>query len=474
VYRQLREYILGGALGPGARLPSARTLAADLAVSRNTVEAAFEQLAAEGFIRRRTGSGTYVSPMLAEAAPFARGVRSRGPSAVIPAAATVAPRLSARGRLIAELGMTEIEADGHLGPCATDVELFPLRTWNRLLARRSRQAGTAALLPSESAGVPELRAAIAQYLRLARGVRCEDEQVVVFNGTQQSIDLAARLLLDPGGIAAMENPGYPSARAAFRAAGARVHGAEVDDEGIVLQDLPAARLLYVTPSHQYPLGITMSLSRRLAAVRWATLTGGWIIEDDYDSEFRYEGRPLAALQGLDTAGRTLYAGTFNKVLFPGLRLAYLVVPAQLVDAFAAGRRLLDGFTPRLIQLTLADFITEGHFSTHLRAARQHYAARRDILLEAMAAAWGEGVPRGPADTGLHLVVHLPPGTDDQRIARSAPAGAMGVAPLSHYYDGRTRRAGLLLSYGAAHPTAIRHTVRALAPLVGRTKGATQD
>lgn len=456
LYRQLREHILTGALGPGARLPSARGLAADLALSRNTVEAAFRQLVAEGFVVRRTGAGTFVADNLPEVAPF----RPRGHSAAL---AGSPPRLPRRGRTIAQLGMTEIERDSQLGPCASDVAGFPVRTWNRVLARRARQAGSEALLPADAAGVPALRRAIAEYLALARGVRGEAGQVVVVNGTQQAVDLAARLLLDPGAVVAMEDPGYPSAAAAFLASGARLRDIPVDEQGLVADRLPdRAAMLYVTPSHQYPLGATMSLARRLAVTRWAAATGAWVLEDDYDSEFHYGGRQLAALQGLDPSGRTIYVGTFNKVLFPGIRLAYLVVPPTLADAFAAGRRLLDGFSPPLTQLALADFITEGHFAAHLRQARQAYAARREALLRHVASTWSRAVRLGPSDTGLHVVAHLPARTDDERIARAAPMGAMGVAPLSHYYRGGRPRRGLLLSYGAAGPDRIRRTVEALA------------
>lgn len=457
LYRQLREHILRGALGPGARLPSARAMAADLALSRNTVEAALRQLMAEGFIARRTGSGTFVADTLPEVAPFPPRMRSGG-------LAATPPRLSRRGRTIAQLGTSEIERDSQLGPCASDVAEFPIRTWNRVLARRARRSGTEALLPADTAGMPALRRAIADHLALTRGVRAEAEQVVVVNGTQQAVDLAARLLLDLGAVVAMEDPGYPSAAAAFRAAGARLRDIPVDGQGLVADRLPdGAAMLYVTPSHQYPLGATMSLARRLAVTRWAASTGAWVIEDDYDSEFHYGGCRLAALQGLDQSGRTIYVGTFNKVLFPGVRLAYLVVPPMLTDAFAAGRRLLDGFSPPLTQLALADFIAEGHFAAHLRQARQACATRREVLLRHVASTWSSAVRLGPSDTGLHVVAHLPTGADDQRLARAAPAGAMGVAPLSHYYRGGRPRRGLLLSYGAADPDRIRRTVEALAP-----------
>jgi GntR family transcriptional regulator/MocR family aminotransferase len=321
--------------------------------------------------------------------------------------------------------------------------------------------------------VPELRRAIAEHLALTRGVRCEPEQVVVVNGTQQAVDLVARLLLDAGSVAAMEDPGYPSARAAFLAAGARVRGVAVDHCGLRIDRLAARRppaLVYVAPSHQYPLGVTMSLARRLSLLGWANATGAWIVEDDYDSEFHYEGRPLAALQGLDPAGRTIYVGTFNKVLFPGIRLAYLVVPPSLADPFAAGRRLLDGFSAPLPQLALAEFLARGHFAAHLRQARGVYAERRDALLRYAGRAWGDAARLGPCATGLHLAALLPGGSDDRRIAGAAPAGGMGVAALSGYYHHGPGRPGLLLSFGSAAPDRIRRTVDALAPLVTAQSG----
>jgi len=465
VYRALRGHTLGGTLGPGARLPSARGLAADLGLSRNTVESAFLQLTAEGFVVRRIGSGTYVADTLPEAAPFRPGRR--------PGIAAAPLGLGRRGRRIAELGTTEIERDSQTGPCASDVDGFPAATWNRILARQARRAGREALLPADSAGAPELRRAIAEHLALTRGVRAGPEQVVVVNGTQQAVDLVARLLLDPGAPAAIEEPCYPSAWAALVAAGARVRSLPVDGDGLRTDRLamrcPPA-LVYVTPSHQYPLGVTMTLTRRLALLSWAAAARAWIVEDDYDSEFHYDGRPLAALQGLDRAGRTIYIGTFNKVLFPGIRLAYLVVPPGLAEAFAAGRRLLDGFSAPLAQLALAEFLARGHFAAHLRQARAVYAARRDVLLGQVARSWGDAVRVGPSATGLHLVALLPARSDDGRIARSAPKGGMGVAALSGYYRGGPGRPGLLLSFGSAAPDRIRHTVEALAPTLSRQSG----
>ncbi len=466
VYRQVRAHILSGALKPGSRLPSARTLAADLQVSRNTVEAAFLQLVSEGFVERRVGSGSVVARAMAEGAPFApaaRGGRAAAP-AQAPAAALA---LSRRGRLMSDLGQAEIAADQPAGLCATDVAGFPAETWNRLLFRHARRGETSVYRPADPCGLPALREALAEHIRLTRGVQCQARQVLVVSSTQQAIDLAARLLLDPGATALVEEPGYPGARAALLAAGATVRGVPVDGEGLVAERLPArpgARLLYITPSHQFPLGVTLSLARRLALLHWAARTGAWILEDDYDSEFRYDGRPLAALQGLDREGRVLYLGTCNKVLFPGLRLAYLVVPEGLVDAFAAGRRISDGFSPPLPQAVLADFLAGGYFAGYLRQARVHYAACRDALVRRVTRAW-DGVPLGPSDTGLHLVAYLPRGSNDTRLARGLPDAGFGVSPLSRYYYGEARRRGLLLFYGATTPERIARGVGLLTPQV---------
>jgi GntR family transcriptional regulator / MocR family aminotransferase len=469
IYRQLREHILSNALTPGARLPSARTLASDLGVSRNTVESAFDQLVAEGFVIRRVGAGSEVAQSLAEAVPFARLKPQRVTRAKPPAIAPApAPLLSSRGSLMRDLGQAEIDTDGENGACATDIAGFPRRTWNRFLARQARKGGLSLLAPAPQRGLPELRRQIAEYAALTRGLRCEPEQVLVVSSTQQAIDLAARVLLDPGDEALIEEPGYPSARAALLAAGARIQFVSVDGDGLEVHDLPARpgrRLLYLTPSHQFPLGVTLALARRLAVLRWAAETGAWVLEDDYDSEFRYDGRPLAALHALDTADRVIYVGTYNKVLFPGLRLAYLILPKALVDSFAAARRLTDGYSSPLAQAALAEFMASGQFAAYIRQARQHYSERRDILVTLARKAWGDLVPLGPSATGVHLVAHLPSTKDDASIARSAAGTGLGVAPLSRYYAGPKRGSGLLLSYGSSSDTAIAAGVERLTPMV---------
>jgi GntR family transcriptional regulator/MocR family aminotransferase len=470
VYRRLRDNIVGGALKPGDRLPSARTLALDLRVSRNTVDAAFAQLRAEGLIVRRVGAGTVVAASIVETSPFVRrrgGRESMVPSRM-PATASTPATLSERGALIAKLGAAAIADDRHASPCATDVRGFPSGTWIKLLAQRARAAGEVAFRSADPFGALELRDAIADQVRLTRGVQCSAHQVVVLNSTQQAIDLAARLLLDPGSHAALEDPGYTSARAALMAAGATVVPIPVDDEGLLVRELAAhtdVRLVYVTPSHQFPLGVTMSLERRNALLEWAFNNQAWIVEDDYDSEFRYADRPMPSLQGMDRGGRVLYVGTYNKVMFPGLRLAYIVVPESLVDAFGAARRISDGFSSPLLQGVLADFLRRGHYAAYVRAARNHYEMCRNALVDGITGSWGDRVTLGPSDTGLHMVAHFGAGTDDVSIAHAVQSRALGIGALSRYCHGPTLHRGLLLSYGAASPDEISQDLAALSPVI---------
>ncbi|MCC6242415.1 MAG: PLP-dependent aminotransferase family protein [Gemmatimonadaceae bacterium] len=478
LYRQLREHILSGSLPPGALLPSARVLAADLQISRNTVEAAIEQLSGEGFVTRRVGVGTRVLNVK-DAVPFlprprqTQGTTARARPSVVDAARQTAPVvLSELGELLQSGGQIEIDSDRHMGACTTDISRFPAKTWNRLLAKAARDHGRALLSGGELQGDRALREAISEHARLTRGLRCTPEQVLVLNSTQQAIDLAGRLLLNPNDVALVEEPGYLSARAALQTTGAEVRGVPVDRDGVNADQLaryPRARLLYLTPSHQFPLGHTLSLSRRLTVLEWARSNDAWIIEDDYDSEFRYVGRPIAALQGLDSNERVLYVGTFNKVLFPGIRLAYLVLPHALIKAFLCARRLTDGGSPPLIQSALAAFLTAGHFTAHLRRARRFYEARRDVLINHLHARCGAAVQLGVCETGLHLTVHLPAGTDDRALAIAGAGYGLGVAPLSRYYvecqDQSTIPRGLLLSYGGASESSIRASIDAFAPLL---------
>jgi GntR family transcriptional regulator/MocR family aminotransferase len=318
----------------------------------------------------------------------------------------------------------------------------------------------------ESAGYRPLREAIAAHVRTARAVRCDAGQVVIVSGTQQAVDLCARLLLDPGDAVWVEDPGHIGTRSALMGAGARVIPVSVDAEGLEVEDgirrHAAARLCCVTPSHQYPLGATLSLPRRLALLDWARENDARIIEDDYDSEFRYTGRPLGSLQGQDNDGRVIYVGTFSKALFPSLRLGYLVAPPDLVDAFVTARALADGHSPLLTQAVLTDFFTEGHFARHVRRMRAVYAERQDALLRAARRELREELEVAPSATGLHLVGWLPRGVDDRAASAAAAGCGVETPPLSAYRVRPSRRGGLLLGYGGVSPRQIRDGVRALA------------
>jgi GntR family transcriptional regulator/MocR family aminotransferase len=458
LYDGLRETILSGRLRPGARLPSTRTLAGDLQASRNTVLAAFGQLLAEGYLEGRVGAGTTVAHTLPEthlrARPEAAGLGRPGRR----------PRLSRRGALL--VGTREALARGAITarpfrPGLPGLDAFPFDLWTRLVARRWRGVPRQLLDYGDPAGYAPLREAIAAYLGEARAVRCEAAQVIVVTGAQQAVDLAARVLLDPGDTAWVEDPGYPGARGALVAAGIRPAPVPVDAEGLDVRRgarrAPGARLVYVTPSHQYPLGVTMSLHRRLALLEWASTSGAWVLEDDYDSEYRYAGRPLAALQGLDAARRVIYAGTFSKVLFPALRLGYLIVPPELVDAYVAARALTDRHSPSVTQAALADFIDGGHFARHIRRTRALYAERQAALVRAARRSLGGLLEVAPAEAGMHLMGWLPAGVDDRVAARAALARDVDALPLSSFRARPARRGargGLMLGYAAYAPREI--------------------
>jgi len=471
LYRRIREGVLNGAIAPGTRLPSARTLAREEGISRNTVESALQQLRAEGFLVRRVGSGTYVRSDI-------RPALLRPLEAAV-AAVSGAPRsgslrrLSRRGEQAGATSSSDTETPAGLSfsPCLPGLEAIPLDSWKRIAARQVRR-GPASLLAPPPAGLPALREAIAGYANMNRGVRCSPEQVVVLNSTQQAIDLTARLLLDPGDDVWFEDPGYVSARNALLAAGARLIAVPVDDGGFDVARAaslaPSARLAYVTPSHQYPLGVTLSLTRRLELLEWAARSGAWVLEDDYDSELRYEGRPLASLQGMDGSGRVIYAGTFNKILFPTLRLAYLVLPPELVEPFARAKELADGSASPLHQATLAEFISEGHFSIHLRKVRELYRERRDRLLSVASDVLPSDVRLGPADSGMHVALHLPDDADDRRIAARGRQRGLATPALSSYCIER-QMSGLLVHYGNAVPSEIESGIRKLADLLRKRR-----
>jgi GntR family transcriptional regulator/MocR family aminotransferase len=472
LYDGLRKAILTGRLAPRSRLPSSRALAVELGISRNTVLTAFEQLASEGYLEARRGSGSRVAAMLPDPAPPARRAAARGTgNGARTAAAPGNARLSARGlALTAASDARAVRGDGPFAPAIPDLDIFPFELWSRLLARSWRQPGLAMATGRDAAGYFPLRAAIADYLRRVRAVRCEPEQVIVLSGIRQAVDLAVRLLLDAGNRVWLEDPGYAGVREVLRASGATLVPVPVDGEGLSVKagarKAPDARLVCVAPSHQYPLGTVMTLARRLELLAWARGAGAWVIEDDYDSEFRYAGRPLAALQGLDEDGRVIYVGSFSKVLFPSLRLGYLVAPPALVDAFTTARSTLDDHAAMTAQPALASFIAEGHFAAHIRRTRKLYAARQAALLAAADRHLPGLLELAPASAGMHLLARLAPPLalrmDDREATARAAAHGIAVAPLSAFHMTNPRRQGLLLGYAGVPEAQIEPAVIRLA------------
>ena len=460
LYRDLRQAILSSQLLPEMRLSSTRSLSDELEVSRNTVLEAYEQLVAEGYLESRVGSGTYVAKELPEEL-----LRVRGQSHLKdPSRRTTdqASALSERGAFLTDLQLSAFRADEKpraFRPGLPALDAFPIELWSQLTSRRWRSLPASTLGYRQSTGYPPLREAIASYLQESRGVHCSPEQVIIVSGTQQAITLTAHVLLDPGDRAWIEDPGYPRAQGAFRWAGAQAVPVPLDDEGFALDrarsDATEARLAYVTPSHQYPLGMTMSLSRRLALLDWAERSEAWILEDDYDSEYRYEGRPIAALQGLDDAGRVIYVGSFSKVLFPALRLGYLVVPESLVESFAAAKSLLERCPPLAPQMVVTDFLEEGHFERHLRRMRTLYAERQSILIEALEAEMGDQLDVSSDEAGLHLTVFLQNDLDDQAVSSALQEREVVAPPLSFYSQRSLDRDGLVLGYAAVDGADIR-------------------
>jgi GntR family transcriptional regulator / MocR family aminotransferase len=475
LYTELRSMMLDGRLPAGRRLPATRQLARDLGLSRNTVAGAIDQLRAEGYLYCRERGGTFVAARLPDLMlrPAVAATRREG-SAPVPGDHRDGPMLSERGRVIRQTARGDLRIrDGAVRPFRSGipaVDAFPRRIWGRLLARRWRR-GAVPLAYGDAEGDLALRTAIAEYVRGARGARCTPEQVVVVSGSQQALDLTARVVLDPGEAAWMEEPGYWGVRAALAAAGAEVIPVPVDAEGLNVRlgvaRKPGARVACVAPSHQLPLGVTMSAGRRLELLAWAGRSAAWVLEDDYDSEYRYSSRPLPCLQGLDDRGSVVYIGTFSKTVFPALRLGYLIAPPALVDAIQAARAAADRHSPALEQGVLADFIGEGHYARHVRRMRGLYEERRDALREAVIRQLAGIVELGPMDGGMHAVGWLPAGWDDQRVSRALSAEEVEAAPLSRYWRTLPEKSGLMLGYAAYPPEAIRAAVDRMARVLDR-------
>jgi GntR family transcriptional regulator/MocR family aminotransferase len=463
VYDGYREAIVDGRLHPGQRLPSTRTLAAELRISRLPVLGAFEQLVAEGYFESRVGAGTFVARALPDEriAPATRDGARRNPArpgprpvSGIPVEKTPEPWLGGWGAFrVSEPAFEE----------------FPFRIWSSLLARHARDHRVRLLRYGDTMGYGPFREVLASYLGAARAVRCDASQIMVVSGSQQALALAARVLIDPGDAVWVEEPGYGGARDALRMAGARLVPVPVDAEGLDVAAGTArrrrARAAYVTPSHEYPLGVTMSAARRLQLLDWAQGAGAWIIEDDYDSEYRYESQPISSLQGLDRDARVIYVGTLSKVLFPALRVGYVVIPPDLVPRFAAVRAASDDFPPTFLQSVLADFIAEGHFARHLRRTRTLYRERRTALVDAITAEAEGALKVMGGEAGLHLVATLARGKRDRAISLSAARHGLWAMPLGACYLGRPSRQGLVLGFGGTSARKMREAVRALVRVI---------
>ena len=450
IYRQIRDAVLDGRLRPGTVLPSSRDLARRLQVSRNTVVTVFERLRAEGFVETRVGAGTFVS----------HGVRPRADGGPRTSPLRPRPLWSAFPEPI-DLSARCVEFD--FRPGIPDGIRFPFAAWRARIARQFRpHAGTGALIGA--AGHPALREAIARHVGVSRGVHTSSGEVLVTSGSQQAINLITRVLLDPGDTVVVEDPGYPLPRRVFQAHGANVVGVDVDDEGLIVDRIPAGtRLVYVTPSHQYPLGMAMSMARRQALLAWAERADAAIIEDDYDSEFRYGGRPLETLHGLDGSGRVLYVGSFSKSLLPTLRLGFLIAPEPVHSALRKAKQLADWHTALPEQQALAEFIDDGLLAQHIRRMRRIYAQRHARIVEVLTRDFGATLSPVTAEGGLHLTAVLAdasPGADVELGERASRQG-VAVLPLSYHYVGSTARSGFLLGYGAIDTAHIEEGLRRL-------------
>jgi GntR family transcriptional regulator / MocR family aminotransferase len=449
LYRQLRQAILDGRLAAGRRLPSTRAVAQQTGVARQTVVEAFEQLIAEGYVESRPASGTYVVETLPEQLLT---TRTRPPRTRAPANGSVP--LSRRGAHIAATRLSAVPDYAGSPPFQTGapaLDEFPFEIWARIANRLLLSRPVHLLAYREPAGYEPLREALATYLGAARAVRCTPDQIVITAGAQQAMDLAARLLADAGDAAWIEEPGYVGARGALTAASLRLIPVPVDSEGLDVDAgrrlCPNARLVYVTPSRQYPLGTTMSLQRRRALLAWAEQARAWVLEDDYDSEYRYAGRPLASLQGLDEADRVLYIGTLSKIMFPSMRLGYVVVPRPLVDAFCSGRALNGRHAPVIDQAVLAEFIAEGHLARHIRRMRSLYQERQEAFIALCRKYVPDVLEVEPADAGMQVMGWLPHGVDDQRVSERLRAEGVVTAALSvHCIGTPPERGGLVLGY----------------------------
>ena len=459
VYEAFCAAIVGRNLRAGQRVPSSRALAVELRISRIPVLGAYSQLLAEGYFEARSGSGTFVSSSLPDqrlsldrgnhiAQAFRPGRRLVSRRSALLPSYKPAPWTNKWGAFI-------------VGQLA--FEHFPFQVWSGLVNRHVRNIRVTSLHYGDPMGSESFRDTVAVYLRTTRAVRCDAGQIMIVSGSQQALDLCARVLLDPGDKVWIEEPGYWLARHVFTMAGCRLVPVAVDEEGLgvaaAIKRSRRARAVFVTPSHQFPLGVTMSASRRLQ------LLGSWIIEDDYDNEYRYESMPIASLQGLDRHSRVIYIGTFSKTLFPSLRLGYIVIPADLVDRFLAAREAMDVYPPHLYQAVLHDFIGEGHFARHIRRTCPIYSERRNVLVESLRREFGTSVEVLGAEAGMQLVAALPKGVRDRSVSKQAARRDLWLWPLSSCYLEKALRQGLILGFGSTAPEEIPKAVRRLRTII---------
>lgn len=450
LYGTLREAILDGRLATNMRLPASRVLAADLKISRNTVVSTYETLLSEGYLESRHGSGTFVANL----PESARRIREETHD-------TPLPSLSNRGQLMASqplYGANFSQTAFH--PGYPDLRRFPFSTWSRLTNANLKNASSDFIGYSMIDGHPKLKAAIAEYLAVSRGVKCDLDQIIVVTGTQAALDLIGRLLLDPGDHFWTEEPGYLGAYGAFLGAGGRPVPMLVDPNGWTFPtDAPAPRLIFVTPSCQWPFGAVMQLEQRLKLLELAAHHDSWIIEDDYDSEYRFRGRPIPALHGLDKSGRVIYVGTFAKTIFPSLRIGFIVVPKSLAKGFTHAVNITGQYPPQLLQMTLADFINNGQFATHLRRMRALYAQRKRYFTDLCQDQLSDWLDIQPSDAGIQLVATLKNGLDDTAALEATRRRAIQFAPLSALYHHAPPKQGMLFGYAASDEAQIRNGLR---------------
>lgn len=467
VYEGYRAAILCGKLRPGQLVPSSREFAADHGISRFPVLQAYGQLSEEGYFETRVGAGTFIASDLPERLMnVSAGERPHRNGAAGPR------NISRRSRLYPTVDPHR--ATRIWGPFRVHqpaFEHFPFRIWSELINRHSRNPNARVIHDIDPMGSRRFRAAICDYLRSSRAVHCQLDQIMVVSGSQQALDIAARVLLDSGDSIWVEEPGYRLGLAVFEAAGCRLIPVPVDKEGMNIANgirlKRDARAALVTPSHQYPLGSTMSASRRMQLLDWAQSCGSWIIEDDHDSEFRYESRPISSLQGMDANARVIYIGTFSKVLFPSVRMGYMVIPIDLVERFASVRQVMDIFPPYLYQEVLTDFMVEGHFGAHVRKMRHVYKERRRALVESIEEEFKGVLEIHGAEAGMHLAVTLPDGHSDTEIAVRAANDGLSLYTVSQYCRRKPALQGFVLGFGSTH-------VEEMPRAVGKLRAAFYD